>query len=370
MDVMVSRPVATSVLQSYKKGYFMINFAEKFFEFSASVSEQPTDRNGRVLFFDGLNTYLRAFAATPTMCEEGRHVGGITGFLLSVAATVRLLRPTRVVICFDGKGGSTRRRQMFADYKGNRRSMTKLNRTYDFASLEEEKESQKWQLLTLISMLDHIPVTVMAPELVEADDVIAYLAQLTEERGGKAIIVSTDKDFLQLVNENISVYNPIKKKQYHVDGVIADYGFHPSNFLMYRMVTGDNSDGIPGVEGIKEATLLKHFPELASGEPRDVNYMLERAEAIQEERKKKTPVAIKTLLDSRELLERNFALMRLDDVAMGTSSRVKAIDAFDGPINTMNKYEFQKWCINLKIVHTFGNFDSWFASSWATLSGK
>ncbi len=348
----------------------MINFAEKFFEFSASVSEQPTDRNGRVLFFDGLNTYLRAFAATPTMCEEGEHMGGITGFLMSVAATVRLFKPTRVVICFDGRGGSARRRQMFPAYKGNRKSMTKLNRTYDFKTLEDEKESQKRQLLTLIQMLDHLPVTVMAPENVEADDVIAYLAQLVEERGGEAIIVSTDKDFLQLVNEKITVYNPIKKKRYHVEGVIEDYGFHPSNFLMYRMVTGDNSDGIPGVEGIKEATLLKYFPELKEGDKKDVDYMLERADAIKVERKKKVPVAITTLLGSRSTLELNYALMRLDDVAMGTHSRLKAIEAFDGPINIMNKSEFGKWCIKMKIIHTFGNFDSWFSQSWITLNGK
>lgn len=348
----------------------MINYAEKFFQFSASVSEQPTDKNGRVLFFDGLNTYLRAFAATPTMDEEGEHVGGITGFLMSVAATVRQFRPTRVVIVFDGAGGSQRRRALFKDYKSNRRNMTKLNRTYDFETLEEEKESQKRQLLTLIQMLDHLPVTVMAPELVEADDEIAYLAQTVVERGGQAIIVSTDKDFLQLVNEDITVYNPVKKKRYTVNNIVEDYGFHPNNFLMYRMVTGDDSDNIPGVDGIKEKTLLKYFPELAQDTPIDLDHVLKKAEDIAAERGKKTPVVINTLIESRELLERNHRLMRLDDVAMSGNSRVKALDLFDAKPSPMSKYEFQKWCIKLKIIHTFGNFDTWFASTWAPLAGK
>lgn len=348
----------------------MINFAEKFFQFSASVSDQPTDMNGRVLFFDGLNTYLRAFAATPTMDEDGEHAGGITGFLMSVAATIRLLRPTRVVIVFDGAGGSLRRRKLFPDYKANRRNMTKLNRTYDFATLEEEKESQKRQLLTLIQMLDCLPVSVTAPELVEADDEIAYLAETVVKRGGKAIIVSTDKDFLQLVSENITVYNPVKKKQYTVDSVVEDYGFHPNNFLMYRMVTGDDSDCIPGVEGIKEKTLLKYFPELAEATPVTIDEVIARAEAIKAERGKKTPVAVQTLLESRELLERNQQLMRLDEVAMSGNSRVKALDRFDAPVSKMNKYEFQRWCVRLKVIHTFGNFDTWFASTWAPLLPK
>lgn len=345
-----------------------MDFAAKLIEFSANVEEQPTNLNGRVLLVDGLNTYLRSFAAAPTMNEDGAHVGGLTGFLLSVGAAIRQFKPTRVVICFDGKGGSQRRKELFPEYKAKRKVMTKLNRTYDFASLEEEKDAQKWQLKSLIALLSYLPVTLMAPELVEADDVIAYIAQYVEEQHGKAIIMSSDKDFLQLVNENISVYSPIRKKHYHEDGVTSDYGFHPHNFLLYRTITGDNSDCIPGVDGIKEKTLLKYFPELANTEKRSIQYLLDKAKLIEEERGKKTPVAIKTLLASNDLLERNLRLMRLDDVAMSSHTRIKVLDRMESPISHMSKYEFHQLAASLKILGAFSNFDSWFINTWAALN--
>jgi 5'-3' exonuclease len=345
----------------------MVSLAERFFQYSASMNEEPTDKNSRVLLIDGLNTYIRAFTATPTMDDVGGHIGGITGFLLSIGAAIRSLMPTRVIICFDGAGGSTRRRNLFKDYKAKRRNMTRLNRTYDFASLEEEKEVMKWQLMVLIGLLEHIPVTILSPDNVEADDVIAYLAQYVEEQGGKSIILSTDKDFLQLVNDNITVYNPVKKKMYRTQDIVNDFGFHPNNFLLYRVVTGDNSDCIPGVEGIKEKTLLKFFPELALEERQTIDKLLETAQA-KVDAVKTPPVALARFVASRKLLELNHKLMRLDDVAMSASARLLAIDRFNGPINKLDKMAFIKAATQCKIVNTFTDVNRWLDSSFNRLA--
>lgn len=344
-----------------------MDLAERFRQFSAQGGTTQPALQGSVLLIDGLNTYLRAFAATPTMNDDGDHIGGITGFLLSIGATIRQFKPSRVVIVFDGAGGSQRRRRMFPDYKGNRRNMTKLNRTYDFQTLDEEKESQKWQLLVLFNMLRCLPVTILDIELVEADDVIAYLAQTAVERGDKATILSTDKDFLQLVNENTSVWNPVKKKLYTPDRVVEDYGFHPHNFLLYRVVTGDNSDCIPGVEGIKEKTLLKFFPELAQEEKRDLNFLFESARR-QAGEKKKAPVALQSFLSSKELLERNIALMRLDDVAMSGNTRIQCLDLFDKPPYDYNKAQFTKFLASNKMLGGISNLESWLQSTFVPLT--
>ena len=77
------------------------------------------NRNDRVLIIDGLNTYIRIFSSVPIITENGDHVGGIIGFLRSVALSIREFNPTRCVIVFDGRGGSLRRRKLYSDYKMN-----------------------------------------------------------------------------------------------------------------------------------------------------------------------------------------------------------------------------------------------------------
>src|SRR5665213_2739147 len=99
---------------------------ERFQQFKAEqeqVKPIATKSVEKVLLVDGLNMYIRMFAAVPTMNGDGEHVGGITGFLTSLGNIIRLFKPSRVVVVFDGAGGSQRRRKMFPDYKANRRNM-------------------------------------------------------------------------------------------------------------------------------------------------------------------------------------------------------------------------------------------------------
>ena len=73
--------------------------------------------NEKVLIIDGLNTFIRVFSVIPTTNDDGIHIGGIVGFLKSVGYAVKMLAPTRTIICFDGKGGSNRRRKLYPEYK-------------------------------------------------------------------------------------------------------------------------------------------------------------------------------------------------------------------------------------------------------------
>lgn len=344
-----------------------MDFAKKYQEFLAEQNAEPIAYNGRVLLIDGLNTYLRAFSATPTMDANGKHVGGITGFLLSIGAAIRFLKPSRVVIIFDGPGGSQRRRKIYPEYKNNRRSMTRLNRTYDFGTVDDEKEAMKWQLVYLVEILTHLPVTVMHPENVEADDVIAYLAQTIEQRGGEALILSTDKDFLQLVNEHVSVYHPTKKQIVKAPQIVEKYGFHPTNFLLYRTITGDKSDNIPGVDGIKEKTLLKHFPELRDSSKITVDALFEKT-SLSVSETKKPPVVLTRLLESRALVDRNMQLMRLDDVAMSGTTRIHVSEHFDAPLNKLNKYQLTKMMQSAKLLSAFNRWDEWIQDTMIPLT--
>ena len=221
----------------------------------------PSDINSRILILDGLNTFIRVFSAVPALNDDGDHIGGVTGFLRSIAANIRLLKPTRVIICFDGKGGSKRRKKIYPDYKANRAVSTKFNRYQEFASKADESESMKKQFGRLIEYLNCLPVTMLAVDNIEADDSIAYIANevFTEDKH-KVQIVSTDRDFLQLVNNRISVWSPIKKKMYTPELMREEFGINASNYLLYRTFLGDKSDNIPGVKGVALKSLIKYFP--------------------------------------------------------------------------------------------------------------
>jgi len=321
-----------------------------------------SDVNGKVLIVDGLNSYIRCFAAVPTMNEDGDHMGGVTGFLKSIGKAIRTFRPTRVIIAFDGRGGSQRRRKIFPDYKENRRTMNRLNRTYEgWKNKEEENQSRHYQLITLAQILSYLPVTVMAPSNVEADDVIAYIAHLIEERDGQAIIMSTDKDFLQIVSDNVELYNPIKKKSYGVDDVLDEYGIHPNNFAVFRAMDGDKSDNIPGVRGVGRKLLVRNFPQLGDEQKVDIDEILEFAG---EQKKGKLFESIHT---NRKLIERNYEIMQLADGMMSGQTRLDVLDRVDNYTLQLNRDAMTAILANNKIMDAFGNYPQWVQLTFAPL---
>ena len=345
-----------------------MDLVQKLQEFNKEHKEHSvfSNRDEKVLLVDGLNSFIRCFAATPTMNDNGDHVGGTTGFLRSLGMTIRQFKPSRCVIVFDGMGGSQRRRAIFKDYKGQRRSMTRLNRTYDFQTPEQEHDSRKYQLKLLIQALQHLPVTIVAPDNVEADDVLAYFANLTAERGGEAIIMSTDKDFLQLVNDKITVWNPIKKKLYDVDRILSEYGVHPNNFIILRTIEGDKSDNIPGIKGIGAVILKKNFSELSGSAPIPWDHVFAAAEEIVQN--KKAITAAQSILNNKALLERNTSLMRLDEQHMSGMTKISVLNQFDGTIVPLNKLGLTRLFVRDRLIGSFVNLDEWATIAFAPLS--
>ena len=147
------------------------------------------------MIFDGLNTFIRAFGATPSTNEDGDHIGGITGFLFSIGKAIRDFKPSRCIIVFDGRGGSQRRRKIYGDYKANRANKTRLRRHdhQNFATIEDEQESMRHQFSRLVSYLDNLPVTFISIDVIEADDTITYITKMYENISKKITIDSTQR---------------------------------------------------------------------------------------------------------------------------------------------------------------------------------
>ena len=319
--------------------------------------------NDSVLLIDGLNTFIRVFTAIPTTNEDGIHIGGIVGFLRSIGYTINMVRPTRTIIVFDGKGGSNRRRKIFPEYKAGRKMSVRLNRHLDVSlTREQEHKMMIRQLNRLIEYLECLPLTIITQDNIEADDVIGYCSKHLF-KDNKSTIMSTDKDFLQLIDKNIRVYSPTKKLMYDEERVLDEYGIASTNFLLYRILDGDKSDGIPGIKGAGLKTLLKMFPWLGSPHKFTLEDLLKSAEP-----KMKQFKLCENIMNERETLFLNKKLMDLDELNISGSSKLKIQDHVKFPIQRLVKHKFQRMFLEDKLYTALPNLDSWLHSTFNRLN--
>ncbi len=287
--------------------------------------------NNRVLIVDGLNLYLRAFAVNGALNDNGVPVGGLTGFLRSLAYAIREVNPTRVIIVYDGQGGSQRRRKISPNYKSNRKPGKRITRWDAFKNASEEKEAMKIQFSRLIEYLDFLPINVISIDRIEADDTIAYIAHTLLDED--VTIMSADQDFLQLVNERITVWSPIKKKFYTPRMVMDDYGVPAHNFLMYKVLMGDKSDNIEGVKGLGPKKLPKIVPDLLTQNTLDLDFILEHAGKGEEPMHKR-------IVESATQLQINEELMDLKNPPISGELKLQITRLIEAPINLLSRNDF------------------------------
>ena len=287
--------------------------------------------NNRVLIVDGLNLYLRAFAVNGALNDNGVPVGGLTGFLRSLAYAIREVNPTRVIVVYDGAGGSQRRRKIHPDYKANRKPGKRITRWDAFKNANEEKEAMKIQFSRLIEYLDFLPINVISIDRIEADDTIAYIAHTLLDED--VTILSADQDFLQLVDERITVWSPTKKKFYTPRMVEADYGVPAHNFLMYKVLMGDKSDNIEGVKGLGPKKLPKIVPDLLTQTTLDLDFILEHAGKGEEPMHKK-------IVESATQLQINEELMDLKNPPISGELKLQIARLIEAPINLLSRNDF------------------------------
>jgi len=325
-------------------------------------------KNSRVLIIDGLNTFIRCWSSIPTMNDDGDHVGGVTGALKSIGYAIRQTQPSRVVVVFDGKGGSQRRKKVFGDYKAQRdKNKLRVNRAYaDLMNDEDERESMKRQFVWLNEMLHGLPITTMIYDGVEADDIMAYITTQILKEDEQAVIMSTDKDFLQLVNDTTIVWSPTKKKMYNKSLVKEEYGIESKNLLLYRVLDGDKSDNIPGVYGCGIKTLVKRFPEITGDEKLSVDDLFDLCETKIEETKGKIKI-YKDILESKRQILLNKDLMQLDDVDISGQIKMKTLDRFNEEIQPLNKMDFMKILLKYKVIGNFGDINDWLKTTFGNL---
>ena len=331
---------------------------EKFISFLDQIKDEEhksvTHLNDRVLIVDGLNTFIRAFAVNPAINDDGLHIGGMMGFLKSLRYTSDILKPSRVIIVFDGKNGSGRRQKIYSGYKATRKIKKRLNRNVDWGTApQDEEQSMKQQMGRLIEYLEQLPLTLICVDGIEADDTMAYISQqlLTES---DIILMSTDKDFLQLVDDRAKVWSPTKKKLYTKNEVFEEYGVHSHNMLTYRILDGDKSDNIGGIKGAGLKTVKKFLPGILDDQKFTAKDLLEFAEKSDGKIK-----FLENIKKSSNIIKRNYLLMQLQNVDIPNHTKMKIQGAVNGKVPQLIKYKFQTMFLKDKLTNSIPNLDSW-----------
>ena len=262
-----------------------------------------------VLVVDALNLFTRHYVAHPAVNGNGLHVGGVVGFLYAIVNLIEQYRPIKVIVIWES-GGSPRRRAIFKDYK------------YYEDDLPDTVENRNYQISLIVELLKNTPIRQIYVPDCEADDVIAYLSRY-KFRKNRKMIISSDRDYYQLLDEKTIIYSPTWKKFVTSKDVVNKFGILPDNFCLAKCVCGDISDNIGGVKGVGFKTLSKRFPELLMNENVEISDLIE-------ESKNRIELGSKlkiytSLVNSEDIIRRNWKLIYLD-MGMLSASQIKKIN--------------------------------------------
>lgn len=273
---------------------------------------------------------------SPQLDANGKPIGGLTGFLRSLQKEVRRAKPDRVVICWEGPGGSQKRREKNKNYKVGRKA-PRLNREYTFESPEEERENKYAQIVRLTEYLDRLPVLQLSLENVEADDIIAWLCNCNEYADWQKLIISNDRDFIQLCDDKTVLIRPGKNEEVlNKNRVLEQYDIHPRNFAWARAIVGDKSDNLDGVKGLGLKTVAKRFSFLSENK----DYGLEDIMSHAKNNKNKIK-AYQNVVENEEIIASNYEIMQLYTSTISQQGVRKLKYAIENDGVTLNRSEIR-----------------------------
>jgi len=210
----------------------------------------PTDAENQLVLVDGSGYIFRAFHGLPMMNRpDGTPINAVFGFTKMLLKLMADLSPSHIIVIFDA-GRVTFRNEIYPEYKANRTE-------------PPEELVPQFALVREAALAMGLPV--LEREGFEADDLIASYARMAEEAGMASLIVSSDKDLMQLVRGQVRMFDPMKNRAIGPDEVIEKFGVTPDRVVDVQALAGDSTDNVPGVPGIgvkTAAELINHFGDL------------------------------------------------------------------------------------------------------------
>ena len=241
----------------------------------------------KTLLIDANNLLKIGVHGVKDFFNKGEHVGGTWHFLNTLRRFLEENNYNKVVVFWDSETGSSQRRLLYPKYKLNR----KQKNEDDF-----KEQSFTTQKNRVKQYLEEMFVRQLEVEQSEADDLIAYYCQISEDED--KTIFSSDRDLTQLISEKVTIYSPQQKRYYkNGDGIkIYESEIPHYNVKTYKILTGDSSDNIDGIFYLGEKTFLKLFPEILDTELKYTD-ILTKAEKLLSEQKGN--VALQNLLSGK-----------------------------------------------------------------------
>ena len=217
-----------------------------------------------VYLVDGSSYVHRAYHAIRNLSNsKGLPTNAIFGFSRMIIKILEEKKPLYMAVVLDAKG-PTFRHEIFKDYKANRPPMP---------------EDLQEQIPYIKRILEGLNVKALEKKGYEADDVIATLARVGEEKGYGVIVISGDKDFRQILSPAVTLWDTMKDSRLDYNGFIREYGLRPEQIIDVMGLSGDASDNVPGVKGIGEKTALDLVRQFGSLEE-----VLRRVDEVKRER--------------------------------------------------------------------------------------
>lgn len=254
------------------------------------------------------------------------HIGGLYGFITKCRQLIKKHQINKVILVWDGEDGGIYRHMIDAGYKANRKSK-KWHQRIELTEAEIKREQEKEESLLkqrkrIQAYAEELFLRQIEVEKVEADDLIA--AYCTKYHQKEDILLFTnDRDFVQLLDLEIKIlFNDFDEPVTKVNAMVY-FPYHYKNALTWKILLGDTSDNIKGVQGLGEKTLLQHFPEIKF-KPLSVREICQKARDLNEGRvnEKKKPLKVfNTMLDSLEIFKKNFKLINLKQPFLNDQAR-------------------------------------------------
>jgi 5'-3' exonuclease len=347
-----------------------------FNKFKQAVETTPIHKNpnDNVLILDGTNMFIRSWSVNPIKDTNGEYIGGAIGFLKSLGYLSGLIKPTRIIIAFDGKGGSLKRKSKFEGYKSGRAFSKRSSSYHDMEDQEAIRENMIYQFEELIKFLKFLPVRIISIDHIEADDVIAYLANNILEN--KVTIASSDNDYLQLINERISLYSPQLKRIIDQEAFKEIRGYRSENYIWEKCILGDKSDSVPNIKSVGSGlfSIIKEFLNNDIYDKPSIflekldEYILLKKENEKENKTKNKFLKLNNLIKENEKQFRcNFDIMQLKDVDINNLIKLNLNDIIHESIQPVNIVEFRQKLIKYSFQFDYKGIEGWFQKNFQTL---
>jgi len=283
------------------------------------------------MIIDSLNLFIRNYIVSPALSTNGQPIGGLVGYLRSLQKYIREIKPDEIIIVWDGPGGSRKKKGIIENYKEGRAPI-RLNRNVKVLTEDQEMENKVWQQYRLFDYLNNFPILQFLEPEIEADDLISFVSQHSKYADWHKIIVSSDKDFIQLCSNNTVLFRPMQNSIMTWKTIVEEFGIHPNNFALARAMAGDKSDNIPGVPGVGLKSVSKYLPFMAE----EKSYFFEDLEEYCQEKVNEgaKPKFYQNVLDNMGMIRNNYRGTQLysPNISVQVAQKTR---------NTINEFQYE-----------------------------